>query len=234
MENAASKVVFRLTHRQNLEPLAEWLFMGVMNPDEVKHELYSTKVMAYREELRTSVTHSVGKSAGGGKFTGLTDSKSMGGKMNGMEQFDPEAWNESLATSAGDSHTWTESESESETQSSVLIPVFGKELAHVQFRSLEEQLFRAMAVLFDQQERHGVARLTGMSAPVSIVTPEVVQMPSTPERIKKFLDLHYAKLPFALTSATAQKQIAQRKQEITELLLKPSAQEPKSAKRKLR
>ncbi len=45
MENASSKVVFRLTHRENLEPLAEWLFMGTMNPDEIQHELYSTKVM---------------------------------------------------------------------------------------------------------------------------------------------------------------------------------------------
>jgi hypothetical protein len=58
----------------------------------------------------------------------------------------------------------------------------GKELAHVQFRSLEEQLFRVMAVLFDQEQRQGVARIVGMSAPGSLVTPEVLQMPSTPER----------------------------------------------------
>ncbi|HKW30650.1 MAG TPA: type IV secretion system DNA-binding domain-containing protein, partial [Verrucomicrobiae bacterium] len=54
MENASSKVVFRLQHEENLRAMAQWLFMGVMNPDEIKHELYSTKVMQYREELRTS------------------------------------------------------------------------------------------------------------------------------------------------------------------------------------
>lgn len=100
------------------------------------------------------------------------------------------------------SSTWTESESESETETSMLIPVMGKELAHVQFRSLEEQLFRAMAVLFDQQQRHGVARLVGMSAPVSIVTSTVHKMPGTAERTKRFLKRAYENLPFALPSAT--------------------------------
>jgi hypothetical protein len=45
MESASSKVVFRLSHADNLRVMAEWLFMGVMNPDEIKHELYSRKVM---------------------------------------------------------------------------------------------------------------------------------------------------------------------------------------------
>jgi len=198
MENASSKVVFRLTHEENLSAMAKWLFMGVMNPDEIKHELYSTKVMEYREEMRTSVSRGRSTSTGGGAFTGTTAGTSSSGSASGNEQFDANSWNESLANSAGDSNTWTESESQSETESSVLIPVFGKELSHVQFRSLEEQLFRSMAMLFDQRERHGVARMVGMNAPVSIVTPEVVKMPSSPERTKRFLDRHYKKLPFAL------------------------------------
>lgn len=34
MENASSKIVFRLSHRDNLEAMAQWLFMGTMNPDD--------------------------------------------------------------------------------------------------------------------------------------------------------------------------------------------------------
>src|ERR1051325_8572147 len=79
MENASSKVVFRLTHEDNLSAMAKWLFMGVMDPDEVKHELYSTKVMSYREELRTSVTRGRSTSTGGGTFTGTTGTRSEGG-----------------------------------------------------------------------------------------------------------------------------------------------------------
>jgi hypothetical protein len=234
MENASSKVVFRLSHEENLRAMAQWLFMGVMNPDEIKHELYSTKVMEYREELRTIHSRSQGRSAGGGRFTGLTESDSTGGPASAAERLDPNIWNESIADSSGDSSTWTESESESETESSMLIPVMGKELAHVQFRSLEEQLFRSMAVLFDQHERHGVARLVGMHAPVSLVTPTVHKMPSSVERKTSFLARCNEKLPFALSGAAAQKQLDARKSTFTDNLFREAANEPVTAKRRLR
>jgi hypothetical protein len=234
MENASSKVVFRLSHEENLKAMAQWLFMGVMNPDEIKHELYSTKVMEYREELRTSVSRGTSRSTGGGVFSGTTGTISLGGAIHSNEVQDPNAWNESYAESGGDSSTWTESGTQSETESSVLIPILGKELAHVQFRSLEEQLFRAMAVLFDQQQRHGVARIVGMSAPVSIATPEVHKMPSTPERQKAFLQACYEKLPFALPAALAQKGLTDRAEHMNNDFLRQVASEPVSAKRKLK
>jgi hypothetical protein len=234
MENASSKVVFRLSHEENLRAMAQWLFMGVMNPDEIKHELYSTKVMEFREELRTIRGHSKGMSTGGGVFSGITASESMGGMASATEKFDPNAWNDSVADSSGDSSTWTESESESESEAPMLIPVMGKELAHVQFRSLEEQLFRAMAVLFDQQQRHGVARLVGMTAPVSIVTPTVHKMPATAERTSRFLRHAYENLSFALPSAQAQKQLADRASTFTDTLLREVADEPVAAKRRIR
>jgi hypothetical protein len=57
----------------------------------------------------------------------------------------------------------------------MLIPIMGKELSHVQFRSLEEQLFRSMAVLFDQLQRQGVAQLVG-SLLKNAGVPEAVAM----------------------------------------------------------
>jgi hypothetical protein len=234
METASSKVIFRLQHEDNLRVMAQWLFMGVMNPDEVKHELYSTKVMEYREEMRTSVSRGKSMSAGGGEFTGTTGSRSAGGATRDGEEQDARIWNESLANSAGTSSTWTESESESETESSVLIPVMGKELSHVQFRSLEEQLFRAMAVLFDQKQRHGVARLVGMNAPVSIATPNVRKVPAMPARTKRYLDRCYKKLPFALSSAKAKSQLAANAEKFSEKLFNEVAAAPVTAKRRIR
>jgi hypothetical protein len=233
MENASSKVVFRLSHEENLRAMAQWLFMGVMNPDEVKHELYSTKVMEYREELRTSVSRGKSTSGGGGEFTGTTGSKSSGGFASGNDRGDANSWGESFAESGGTSSTWTESESESETESSVLIPVMGKELSHVQFRSLEEQLFRAMAVLFDQKQRHGVARLVGMNAPVSLVTPDVEKMPSSPERTKNFLDRCYEKLPFALPSEKARKQVVERAENFADKIFREATDNVPTTKRRL-
>jgi hypothetical protein len=91
-----------------------------------------------------------------------------------------------------------------------------------------------MAVLFDQQQRHGVARMVGMSAPVSIITPEITKIPSSAERTKRFLDRHYAKLPFALTREIAQKQIDERAAKFAEELFKETTPEPTTTKRKIR
>ena len=41
-------------HEENLRPMAQWLFTSVLDPDKIKHELYSTKVMGYSEETRES------------------------------------------------------------------------------------------------------------------------------------------------------------------------------------
>lgn len=71
-----------------------------------------------------------------------------------------------------------------------------------------------MATLFDQKQRHGVARLVGMRAPVNIVTPFVQQKPTSKEMANVFWGRAYQKLPFALRSTEASKQIEERWQKI--------------------
>lgn len=235
MENASSKVVFRLSHEDNLKAMAQWLFMGVMDPDEVKHELYSTKVLEYREELKEVISESRSSAGGGGRQRGSAGGRGAGGTA---EYFDEE---ETLATSKSSSEFASESESESESWSEsrtesrslvpTLVPVLGKELSHVQFRTLDEQLFRSMAVLFDQKQRQGVARLVGMNAPVSIFTPTLERMPGSPERTKRFLDHCYAKVPFALSGEIAQKQVAERSKNFAKELLLEMNDEVGSNKR---
>jgi len=238
MENASSKVVFRLTHDENLQAMAKWLFMGVMNPDEIKHELYSTKVMGYREEMREIRTE--GRSTGTGRGTqrGGSAGAGMGGTVNFIgddASVNPRSISESSsnfsAESESESESWSETTSESVSHVPMLIPVFGKELSHVQFRTLDEQLFRSMAVLFDQQERHSVARLVGMSAPVSLKTPEVTRMPGSSERTQQFLAACYKKLSFALPGAEARTRLAARNENLASVLLGEFSGEPTTAKR---
>jgi hypothetical protein len=238
MENASSKVVFRLSHEDNLRAMAQWLFMGVMDPDEIKHELYSTKVMDYREEFKEVISESTTSGRGQGTQRGRASGAGMGGTVGFFDGQETLETSESYSEFASESESASDSSSESTTQSRslvpTLIPVFGKELAHVQFRSLEEQLFRAMAVLFDQKQRQGVARLVGMSAPVSIHTPTVERVPSSEERTKRYLDRCYEKLPFALPLATAQKQLADRAENFAERLFNEVADAPITAKRRIR
>jgi hypothetical protein len=237
MENASSKVVFRLSHDENLRAMAQWLFMGVMNPDEVKLKLYSRKVIDYREEMKAGYT----SSRSSGRSDGTQHGQASGAGFGGTNVFDEsglatssQSWSEFSSVSQSAGKSWSESETESETLAPMLVPVFGDELSHVQFRSLEEQLFRAMAVLFDQEQRQGVARLVGMNAPVSIFTPEVEKKPGSEKRTRAFLEKCYAKLPFARPIAQAQKLIADRAATFAETLFTETADEPPTAKRRIR
>lgn len=59
--------------------MAQWLFRGVMDPDQVKHELYSTKIMSYREELRETYGESTSSGFGAGRQSGRSSGKGKGG-----------------------------------------------------------------------------------------------------------------------------------------------------------
>ncbi len=92
MANARSKVVFETRGEENLRPLATDLFMGVMNPDEVKLKLYSTKVMDYVEETRTIRGKSENWSDATGEFAGQTGTESQTGQILDKTEEDPNAW----------------------------------------------------------------------------------------------------------------------------------------------
>jgi hypothetical protein len=240
MENASSKVVFRLSHEENLKVMAQWLFTGVMNPDEIKHELYSTKVMEYREELRVIESESESEGEGFGLQRGMSAGSGSGGtemfgsNASGEARSSSKSESEFAAESGSENESWSRSTSYSKSYVPTIVPVLGKELSHVQFRSLDEQLFRSMAVLFDQKERQGVARLVGMNAPVSLYTPTIQKMPGSDARIKTYLDSRYEKLPFALSSTKASKQLEERAENLADSLFKEIAEEPVVQKRKIR
>lgn len=231
MANARSKIVFETRGEENLRPLATDLFMGVMNPDEIKHELYSTKVMDYVEETRIVRGRSASWSEAEGKFTGATATHSESGLITDGLNEDPGGWNASQAESDGTSHMTMHGGSASETEVPFLRPVMGRELSSVQFRSLEEQMFRAMSVLHDQKQRHCVARLVGMRAPVTVVTPTIQETPADRKMVKSFLTRKYKKLPFALKNAEAHQAIADREKKLF-IAPAPPATEPTEIKRR--
>jgi hypothetical protein len=234
MANARSKIVFETRGEENLRPLAFDLFTGVLNPDEIKHTLYSTKVMEFREEMRVSYSSGSAASTGTGIFTGGTASRGAGGFASAGTEYDASAWNEAMADSSGDSSTSTNSQSESQTRMPVLVPVIGKEISHVQFRTLEEQIFRAMAVLFDQQQRQAVARLAGMRAPASIWTPFVAEPPTTVQMEKLFLRGCYKKLKFATPTEKVDRELVERKKKFTGIAENKETGEATAVKRRVK
>jgi hypothetical protein len=90
-----------------------------------------------------------------------------------------------------------------------------------------------MAALFDQKQRHGVARLVGMRAPLNIVTPIVERKPTSKAIAASFLTRLYEKLPFALRSEEADKQIKDRQEKIVAGLTREASAEKIAVRRKI-
>lgn len=220
MENARSKVVFSLSLREkNLTPLADWLSMGTFDPDRVKHDIYSRKVMDYEEETRTiaskGLAHAHGRSDthGSGTASGSMQSTGSSGNDNPLS---PIGWStgDAQTSSAGDTSAHGESEtegySESESEVPVFLPIFGEELSSRQYVPLDEQRFLAEQRIMRQKDRHATARFLGMEAPVEIRTQDV----RTPRVSEKMLEEYrleqLAKWPFVLSYEEARERVEKR------------------------
>jgi len=73
-----------------------------------------------------------------------------------------------------------------------------------------------------------------MHAPVSITTPTVDKPPPAKEITEKYLTACYEKLPFALRTAAAEKQIADRAANFTDDLFKEVTYEPVIKKKRVK
>jgi len=227
--NASTKIVFRTEHPENLETLATSIFMGTFNPDEIKHEIWSTKTVGVSEEIREDETESETDMEGGGDGTTTSDSES-GRVRDGEEEL--YAWNRSIAN--GEHHLWAKTHSRSVTRRHVQIPIFGKELSSREYRSIDEQLFIAMQKLFAQRDRHCCIRLVGTQAPIFLRTADVRRGRAMPRRVERFLQGRYNNLSFYLPLSDALKRIAVRREKFTNQLLRGDEKLPDRPRRRLK
>ena len=240
MANARSKIVFETRGEENLRPLALDLFMGVLSPDKIKHEIYSTKVMCFVEETRTIYSEGWSKGEGSGRHSGSASGAGTGGTLGYFGDditVDPRSTSLSESKFAAESSSRVDSRSESTSGSQadvpILVPQFGKELSSRQYESLDEQIFRAMAVLHDQEQRHCIVRGVGMKAPVVVQTPFIEKRIVRPERVREYLVTRYSQLaPVAMSTGYAKKQLEERS---AKLRGRPpgGAGEPTTSKRQL-
>lgn len=215
--NARSKAVFQVEGEDNLKPLALSLFMGVMNPDEIKHRLYSTKVMGHQRETRRSISRS----------STVNESTSDGtGAMRLTDGAGDDKVSEYSSSSSGNSSGYSDTEME------VDAAVFGKELSSVQFRDLEEQKFRAMAMLFAQEQRACIARLADERLPVAISIPKVDSYYTRPDNVRRYIEKQAKKWQFLLPVAEAKAGLLLREDTINKMVAAPDG-EPKTARRRI-
>jgi hypothetical protein len=196
--------------------------MGVLNPEEIKHRLYSTKVMDYRKVLLASS----GKSSGRNRGSGYNE--------RSAEAIDPEDPTLRInLDSTGTSNYEVDSDASTEGTSEAYRPLLGKELSSFAYRPLDEQLYLAMATLFEQEQRHCVVRTRDMKSPVSIVAPIVKDVPIAEERFKTYLEKMLRQTNIAHPVEEVRQQIARREKQLQKIDAPPVDEEPQSAKRKL-
>jgi hypothetical protein len=256
LANAGTKIVFRTEHPEDMKPLAQWLFMNTLDTDQVKLTLEATRVLGYREETRQRRT--VGRSAGRKRSRGANASRrkgmSMGlgasGKLDyDLERWEPievedisvERWNANIAFSADETtgasveEGETDGMTESISEDTVQVPELGKEVASVQFRPIDEQLFRAMQKLFDQEDRHFAIRFHGgPRAPLFVKTPTVKSSSVVQRSVESYRRHRLEELPFALRMPEAVKRLNDREHYLLNHFVDAYADdEPITAKRKI-
>lgn len=213
MGNANSKVVFSVAEPESLKVLAEWLFLGSIDPDQIKHEIYASRPVDY-EVIKLNSSGVTETDSGGGGDTVSYDAE--GNEVGSTS---------SSRDNVGTSTTYGESET--------LAPVYAKELASRQYRSVEEQFFLAMQKIVRQDQRYAYVRTASMKTPVAICTPEVKPGRARDKFVQDYTQRLLEKLPFALRTEAARKQLAERRAVISGQKF-GTIDEPTTAKRIIR
>lgn len=232
LTNARNKVVFGgLGAEEDIGPLADIIFRGVLDPDRIKDEIYGTKVLDYKVVMMKAYANTVSETAGGSTSFNQTSGSGSGhsrgsvpsttydadGNVLSSAYSTPEmdSYNSYTAEGLGHGDNWASSTSETVIESEALIPVLGKELSSRQFYSLEEQRYLAMAALYDQEQRQCVVRLVGMSEPANIFTPFVEDGFSSTKNRERYIAKSYANWPeLVLPADEATRLVEQRRLQV--------------------
>lgn len=211
MGNARSKIVFAIEEPDSLKTLAEWLFIGSVDPDAIKDEVYGTRAIG--QKVVTLRGHS----------TTETQSSSDGDS----QVFNEDGEEVSTTTRSQGGVSTSSSTSRAET----LATVYGQELSSRQFRSVEEQFFQAMQKVVQQDQRHAYVRTPSMKTPVAMRAMDVRASLARDPYVKEYGHKLVSKLPFALPVEEARGQIAARR---AVLELGREVDEPMTSRRRIK
>jgi hypothetical protein len=165
MTNARTKVVFGGLMDEDVELLAKELYVGELDPDEIKHEIWQTKYEPV-ETTRIVVTESEGETESD-SYSEISHQSLMQSESFIADSGFFHSYPQSVTAAAGGGHaqgnahgsSWSSSRSES------LVPFYEyheyKELSGVTFRSLDEQLYLKKAQLKRQPRQHAALLIPG-------------------------------------------------------------------------
>ncbi len=186
MANAGTKVVFRVALQKDLDALAMELFRGVIDPDEVKLVLESTKVLEYEESVETIVTEGTNESRG----LSYRDDPEEGTTQN------------------------VDTTLRTEQERTLLRPVLGKETSSIQYRPLEEQIHTAAVRINTQRERNAMVRLAETHRPLALRSVTIKDGLASDEQVESYRNTMLDQWDFVITADAAEANVRNRAKEL--------------------
>ena len=259
MASTRTKVVFQMDHPADLPVLAQWLYRADFDPDDVKHQHYATKVLGHQMTMVPSYGTSQSRTEGGGRRRGYGSSSGTGGtagrstsrtatdaaiegdapvETSGEGASESDSWQSSLSESYDESESWADAKTSTTNWTTMSIPVFGREASPPQFRTVEEQLFRATQFLAGQPQRHAVVRVDN-GGPEPMVTQTVGDVPITAAYVAEALVRRLQATGLAVPMHEALRQMRDREIGLLDVVLPPDGgqqdldAEPATTRRKV-
>lgn len=178
MTNARTKVVFGGMMDDDLDVMAKEMYVGELDPDEIKREIWQTK---FRPVETTRLIVSETDSSGGSSASSEISHASLGQSaayIAGSDSWVPDSRTTSDSATAGSSEMTGESWSSS--RSSTKVPWYEmhefQELSNVTFRSLEEQLHKKKAQMKRQGTQHAAILIPGQNVEL-VKAPTMQELP---------------------------------------------------------
>jgi hypothetical protein len=155
LSNARTKVVFGGMADEDLEIMAKEFYVGELNPDEIKDEIWQTKLRPV-ESTRTTRSSAWGESSGEGHVSHSSLNNSDAYIRGSGTWSSPRT--ESYGTSEGRSDSYQSISASGGSESSVPWYEYHeyKEMSSREFRSLEEQLYKKKAQMKRQPTQHAM------------------------------------------------------------------------------
>ena len=185
LTNARTKVVFGGLIEEDLDIIGKEMYVGELDPDQVKHEIWQTKFRPV-ETTRVITAESESESESSGSTTLDHQSLSEGqvfiadsSAWSGMSD-DPASISRSSGSASG--ATRSEVSSRGYSRSVTEVPFYEQhefqELSSVSFRSLEEQLYIKKAQMKRQPTQHAAVLIPGGNVEL-VKTPTLENFPVT-------------------------------------------------------
>jgi type IV secretory system conjugative DNA transfer VirD4/TraG family protein/uncharacterized protein DUF87 len=208
MTNAQTKVVFGGLSVEDAEIMARTVFMGEYRLDETKYE-YDT--YAVTGHVRTWLRN---RSSSTGSFSGVSSGVSAsGGTSHADYEGAPVVASESHGRS--ESRNSGSSEGESWGESETLQPTIRRQTVPGALYSLEEQVYRSMAVMVNQPTRKAIVKIP-LERSRQIMTPEVEEAIARDERVRLLRERAYQETSFAAPAEEVREKLTARRQRLLE------------------